>query len=71
MLVCPGFGSSSESSYIRALVTNAQSSGYRVAVLNHLGSLFSVKLTAPRIFTYGEWRCEIVITKYKVLTAGI
>ncbi|XP_025082346.1 monoacylglycerol lipase ABHD2-A-like isoform X2 [Pomacea canaliculata] len=55
MLVCPGFGSSSESSYIRALVTNAQSSGYRVAVLNHLGSLFSVKLTAPRIFTYGGW----------------
>ncbi|KAK7096211.1 uro-adherence factor A-like isoform X2 [Littorina saxatilis] len=55
MLVCPGFGSSSESSYIRALVTHAQSCGYRVAVLNHLGCVFSLRLTAPRIFSYGGW----------------
>ncbi|KAL8600338.1 hypothetical protein ACOMHN_060954 [Nucella lapillus] len=55
MMVCPGFGSSSESSYIRALVTHAQSCGYHVAVLNHLGSLFSLRLTAPRIFSYGGW----------------
>ncbi|KAK7482163.1 hypothetical protein BaRGS_00026628 [Batillaria attramentaria] len=55
MLVCPGFGSSSESAYIRALTHHAQSSGYRVAALNHLGSLFNVRLTAPRIFSYGGW----------------
>nr|KAG5695918.1 hypothetical protein BaRGS_017356 [Batillaria attramentaria] len=51
MLVCPG----SESAYIRALTHHAQSSGYRVAALNHLGSLFNVRLTAPRIFSYGGW----------------
>ncbi|XP_076438565.1 monoacylglycerol lipase ABHD2-like [Babylonia areolata] len=55
MMVCPGFGSSSESSYIRALVTHAQDYGFHVAVLNHLGCLSSLRLTAPRIFSYGGW----------------
>lgn len=55
ILVCPGFGSSSESSYIRSFVNYAQSFGYHVAVLNHLGCVFSLPLTAPRIFSYGGW----------------
>lgn len=54
MLVCPGIANSSESVYIRTFVDHAQNCGYRVAVLNHLGALPNVKLTAPRIFTYGQ-----------------
>ncbi|XP_041355828.1 monoacylglycerol lipase ABHD2-like isoform X2 [Gigantopelta aegis] len=52
-LVCPGFGNSSESPYIRTLVDYFQQKGYRLAVLNHLGALADVKLTSPRIFNYG------------------
>lgn len=32
----------------------AQCHGYRIAVLNHLGALKKVRLTSPRIFTYGH-----------------
>lgn len=31
--------------------------GFRVAILNHLGAPENVRLTAPRIFTYGK--CKI------------
>ncbi|XP_050397022.1 monoacylglycerol lipase ABHD2 isoform X1 [Patella vulgata] len=54
LAVCPGIANSSESLYIRTLVDHAQKNGYRVAVLNHLGALRYVRLTAPRIFNYGE-----------------
>ncbi|CAH1788085.1 unnamed protein product [Owenia fusiformis] len=54
MCVCPGIANSSESVYIRTFVDHAQRNGYRVAVLNHLGALKNIKLTAPRIFSYGE-----------------
>ncbi|XP_067653028.1 monoacylglycerol lipase ABHD2-like [Haliotis asinina] len=54
MLVCPGIANCSESPYIRTLVHMAQRSGYRVAVLNHLGALRDVALTSPRIFDYGS-----------------
>jgi predicted alpha/beta-fold hydrolase len=53
-LVCPGIANSSESIYIRTYVQYAQDCGFRVAVLNHLGALKNIKLTAPRIFTYGS-----------------
>jgi len=53
-LVCPGIANSSESMYIRTCVHYAQSQGFRVAVLNHLGALKDVPLTSPRCFTYGE-----------------
>ena len=54
MAVCPGIANSSESVYIRTFVDYAQNHGYRVIVLNHLGALKHVPLTAPRIFTYGK-----------------
>jgi len=52
--ICPGIGNSSESVYIRTFVHYAQCHGYRCAVLNHLGVLNSVQVTASRIFTYGH-----------------
>ncbi|PBC28304.1 Abhydrolase domain-containing protein [Apis cerana cerana] len=52
--ICPGICNSSESVYIRTFVHFAQCHGYRCAVLNHVGVLSSVKVTAPRIFTYGH-----------------
>lgn len=52
--ICPGIGNSSESVYIRTFVHFVQCHGYRCAVLNHVGALSSVKVTAPRIFTYGK-----------------
>jgi abhydrolase domain-containing protein 2 len=55
MLICPGIANSSESLYIRTMVDYAQKNGYRVSVLNHLGALKDVPLTAPRIYTYGNY----------------
>jgi len=54
LCVCPGIANSSESLYIRTFVHHAQTEGFRVAVLNHLGALKDVKLTSSRIFTYGR-----------------
>jgi abhydrolase domain-containing protein 2 len=54
LAICPGIGNTSESVYIRTFVHYAQCHGYRCAVLNHVGALGSVKVTAPRIFTYGK-----------------
>lgn len=54
LAVCPGIGNTSESVYIRTFVHYAQCHGYRCVVLNHLGALSSVAVTAPRVFTYGE-----------------
>lgn len=51
--IAPGIGNSSETVYIRTFVHFVQSHGYRCAVLNHVGALSSVKVTAPRIFSYG------------------
>ncbi|XP_076240288.1 abhydrolase domain-containing protein 2 isoform X3 [Calliopsis andreniformis] len=58
--ICPGICNSSESVYIRTFVHFVQCHGYRCAVLNHVGVLSSVKVTAPRIFTYGG----NLVTKY-------
>lgn len=52
--ICPGICNSSESVYIRTFVHFVQCYGYRCAVLNHVGVLASVKVTAPRIFSYGH-----------------
>ncbi|KAF5301125.1 hypothetical protein FQR65_LT08955 [Abscondita terminalis] len=52
--ICPGIGNTSESVYIRTFVHWAQRHGYRCAVLNHVGALHSVPVTAPRIFSYGN-----------------
>merc|ERR1711892_1567610 len=54
LCICPGIGNNSESVYIRRVVYNAQLSGYRVCVLNHIGTLATVPVTSPRIFMYGN-----------------
>jgi len=54
LAICPGIGNNSESVYIRRVVYHAQMNGYRVCVLNHLGTLASVPVTSPRIFMYGN-----------------
>lgn len=54
LAICPGIGNTSESVYIRTFVHYAQCHGYRCAVLNHVGALHTVPVTAPRIFSYGE-----------------
>uniref|UniRef100_A0A0K0F6B0 Alpha/beta hydrolase2 (inferred by orthology to a D. melanogaster protein) n=1 Tax=Strongyloides venezuelensis TaxID=75913 RepID=A0A0K0F6B0_STRVS len=53
LALCPGIANNSESNYIRTCVHYAQQHGYRIAVLNHLGSLKDVQLTSNRIFCYG------------------
>ncbi|KAJ8936311.1 hypothetical protein NQ318_010349 [Aromia moschata] len=52
--ICPGICNTSESVYIRTFVHWAQYHGYRCAVLNHVGALHDVPVTAPRIFSYGK-----------------
>ena len=64
ILVCPGIANSSEAAYVCMFVNHAQSRGYRVAVLNHLGVLTSVPLTSSRIFTYGI-HCTLHYSGYK------
>ncbi|XP_067936020.1 abhydrolase domain-containing protein 2-like [Watersipora subatra] len=54
LVVCPGIGNSSESLGIRTFSQLANSHGYRVAVLNHLGVITDIPLTSPRIFSYGS-----------------
>jgi len=54
LAICPGIGNNSESVYIRRVVYNAQLHGYRVCVLNHIGTLATVPVTSPRIFMYGN-----------------
>lgn len=54
ILLCPGIANSSEKAYVRTFTHYAMHEGYRVAVLNHIGSLANVKLTSPKIFTYGD-----------------
>lgn len=56
--ICPGIGNTSESVYIRTFVHYAQCHGYRCAVLNHIGALPSVQVTASRIFTYGMFNLQ-------------
>ncbi|CAL1533917.1 unnamed protein product [Lymnaea stagnalis] len=53
LLFCPGIGNNSESPYVRTLVDYAQKNGYIAVVLNHIGSLKTIQLTAPRIYSYG------------------
>ncbi|KAK4324051.1 hypothetical protein Pmani_005300 [Petrolisthes manimaculis] len=63
--VCPGIANSSESTYVRSLVSLACSLGYRCVVLNHLGVLPHLKLTSPRVFRYGESdELHLMLTKY-------
>ena len=50
--IAPGIGNNSESQYVRSAVNLLGKHGYRVAVLNHLGTLTDVELTAPRIYRW-------------------
>ncbi|XP_076068401.1 abhydrolase domain-containing protein 2 isoform X2 [Oratosquilla oratoria] len=63
--VCPGIANSSESTYVRSLVSLACSQGYRCIVLNHLGVLRHVKVTSPRVFRYGKTdEYHLMLTKF-------
>ena len=53
MVVCPGLADCAERGYIQAFAAYASSRGYRVAVLNLLGSLEDEQLKTPRIFDFG------------------
>ena len=55
LALCPGIANSSECIYLRTFASYAQTHGFRVAILNHLGALKSEKLTSPRVFTYGMY----------------
>nr|XP_057932210.1 monoacylglycerol lipase ABHD2-like isoform X2 [Doryrhamphus excisus] len=66
MVICPGIGNHSEKNYIRTFVDHSQRQGYRCAVLNHLGALPDMKLTAPRVFTYGcTWEFAAMVNAVK------
>ncbi|KAG5896442.1 hypothetical protein JTB14_022521 [Gonioctena quinquepunctata] len=52
--ICPGICNTSESIYVRTFVHWSQYHGYRCIVLNHVGVLKNVPVTAPRIFSYGH-----------------
>jgi len=52
--IAPGICNSSESIYVRRVVYHAQCQGYRVSVLNHIGTLKCVPVTSARIFTAGN-----------------
>jgi abhydrolase domain-containing protein 2 len=69
LALAPGICNSSESVYIRRVVYHAQFSGYRVAVLNHVGALKCVPVTSPRIFHFGntsdyDGMVRHVVTRY-------
>ncbi|XP_054633792.1 monoacylglycerol lipase ABHD2-like [Dunckerocampus dactyliophorus] len=66
MVICPGIGNHSEKNYIRTFVDHSQRQGYRCAVLNHLGALPDMELTAPRVFTYGcTWEFAAMVSAVK------
>ncbi|XP_056906894.1 monoacylglycerol lipase ABHD2-like isoform X2 [Takifugu flavidus] len=66
MVICPGIGNHSEHKYIRTFVDHSQRQGYRCAVLNHLGALPNLELTAPRLFTYGcTWEFAAMVDSVK------
>lgn len=70
--ICPGIGNTSESVYVRTFVHYAQCHGYRCAVLNHVGALHTVPVTAPRIFSYGMKNNVLnVITKIGIFSIKI
>ena len=54
IVFCPGMASTSKDMYVRALVSQATDSGYRVVVQNHLGMISKEKITAPRVFNLGK-----------------
>lgn len=53
LVVCPGLADCSERGYIRAFAAHATAKGYRLAILNLLGSLENEELKTPRIFDFG------------------
>ncbi|XP_019729577.1 monoacylglycerol lipase ABHD2-B-like [Hippocampus comes] len=71
MVICPGFANHSGNVYIRTFVDHSQRQGYRCAVLNHLGALPDMELTAPRMFTYGcTWEFAAMVSYVKQAFPG-
>ncbi|XP_029992466.1 monoacylglycerol lipase ABHD2 [Sphaeramia orbicularis] len=68
MVICPGICNHSEQNYIRTFVDYSQRQGYRCAVLNHLGALPDLELTAPRMFTIGcTWEFASMVSSIRRL----
>lgn len=51
--LAPGFTSNSETDYVCTFMQYLTTSGYRCAVLNQVGTIPSIPLTAPRLFSFG------------------
>lgn len=49
----PGICNTGDTDYIHEFSCYMNRDGYDVAVLNHVGALKNVKITYPRIFSYG------------------
>lgn len=54
ILIVPGIANYSNTVYIRAFSSLFLKSGFDVVVYNHLGAHPKIKITSPRLFTYGE-----------------
>ena len=54
ILIVPGIANYSNTIYIRAFSSLFLKSGFDVVVYNHLGAHPKIKITSPRLFTYGE-----------------
>ena len=54
VLIIPGIANSSKTIYIQAFSYLLLKSGFDVIIYNHLGAHPKIKITSPRLFTYGE-----------------
>ncbi|XP_031563203.1 monoacylglycerol lipase ABHD2-like isoform X2 [Actinia tenebrosa] len=54
IIIVPGIGNCSDTKYVRTFAGYALNHNFRVAVLDHLGARENIRLTSPRIFTYGS-----------------
>lgn len=63
--LAPGFASNSESDYVCTFMQYLTTSGYRCAVLNQVGTIPSIPVTAPRLFSFGHTNdLHIALTDY-------
>jgi len=53
ILIVPGIANSSKTIYIQAFTSLFLKHGFDVVVYNHLGAHPKIKITSPRLFTYG------------------
>ena len=61
VLIVPGIANSSKTIYIQAFSSLFLNNGFDVVVYNHLGAHPKIKITSPRLFTYGKHLPETII----------